>query len=357
MLCDLLTTDGQPVEVSPRRILRRQIERAAELGLEVRCATELEFYLFLDSFAEAAGKRWHGLVPHCRTIEDYQLLQTSARGVRHRPDPQPDGRRPGIPVEFSKGEAGAGQHEINVTYGDALEVADRHLVFKNGVKEIASELGRAATFMAKWSMDSAGSSCHIHASLWDANTGAPLMAPPGDEPASGGLSRCRPAVPGRPAPVGRRAGVVLCPVRQFLPSLRSRLVGTHRGGVGRGQPHLRVPHRRHRRRPAGGEPHPGGRRQPVPGAGRHHRRRSVGNRARARARPAVHRQCLRARPTSPASRPPWPRPSTRWRPAEVAAEAFGPEVHDHLLNTARQEWAAANRVVTDWELARNFERI
>ncbi len=73
----------------------------------------------------------------------------------------------GIPIEFSKGEAGIGQHEINITYGGALEVADRHLVFKNGVKEIASGFGRAATFMAKWSMDTAGSSCHIHTSLWD----------------------------------------------------------------------------------------------------------------------------------------------------------------------------------------------
>ena len=147
--------DGEPVEVSPRRILRRQIERAAAVGFEVKCATELEFYLFLDSFAEAADKRWHGLVPHTDTIEDYQLLQTSR-------DEYVIGRirnqmvEAGIPVEFSKGEAGTGQHEINITYGDALEVADRHLVFKNGVKEIAAGFGRAATFMAKWSMDTPG---------------------------------------------------------------------------------------------------------------------------------------------------------------------------------------------------------
>src|SRR5665213_1014645 len=82
----------------------------------------------------------------------------------------------GIPIEFSKGEAGIGQHEINITYGNALEVADRHLVFKNGVKEIASEYGRAATFMAKWSMDTAGSSCHIHTSLWDATHDTPPVS-------------------------------------------------------------------------------------------------------------------------------------------------------------------------------------
>ena len=77
VLCDLESMDGVPVEVSPRRILRRQLERAAALGLDVKCATELEFYLFRDSFAEAADKRWRSLVTHSGTIEDYQLLQTS----------------------------------------------------------------------------------------------------------------------------------------------------------------------------------------------------------------------------------------------------------------------------------------
>ena len=167
--------EGEPVEVSPRQILRRQLERAAGRGLVVKCATELEFYLFRESFEEAAAKGWQDLSPHADTIEDYQLLQTSR-------DEYIIGRirnemlQAGIPIEFSKGEAGRGQHEINVTYGDGLEVADRHVVFKNGVKEIAAQHGRAATFMAKWSMDSVGSSCHLHTSLWDAASGAALMA-------------------------------------------------------------------------------------------------------------------------------------------------------------------------------------
>ena len=355
VLCDLLTMEGEPVEVSPRRILRRQIERAAALGLEIKCATELEFYLFRDSFAEASEKRWHGLATHASTIEDYQLQQTSG-------DEYIIGRirnqmvEAGIPIEFSKGEAGAGQHEINITYGDALEVADRHLVFKSGVKEIASGFGRAATFMAKWSMDAAGSSCHIHTSLWDAATGQPLMAPARRRSRS-----CRPvddrrAVPGRADPCRHPVVVVLRSLRQLLPPLPSLLVGADRRGVGRGQPHLRFPHRRHRAQPAGGEPYSGCRCQSVPGTGRHHRRRSLGHRAPARARTRLRRQ-----------RPPaadLPRIPTTLVEAidglagsEVAAEAFGAEVHHHLLNTARQEWAAANRVITDWELARNFERI
>ena len=175
MICDLTDEDGVPVEVSPRQILRRQLDRAAERGLRVCSATELEFFLFRDSYEEADAKGWKGLTPHTSTIEDYQLLQTSReeyvlRRIRN------EMCAADIPVEFSKGEAGRGQHEVNVTYAGALETADRHLVFKNGIKEIAAQEGRAATFMAKWTMDDVGSSCHVHTSLWDAESGDPLMA-------------------------------------------------------------------------------------------------------------------------------------------------------------------------------------
>ena len=138
---DLTDEAGTPVEVSPRQILRRQIARAVERGFRVSSATELEFFLFRDTYEEAHAKGWKGLTPHSQTIEDYQLLQTSReeyilRRIRH------EMCAADIPVEFSKGEAGRGQHEVNVTYAGALETADRHLVFKNGVKEIADQCGR-----------------------------------------------------------------------------------------------------------------------------------------------------------------------------------------------------------------------
>ena len=79
-----------------------------------------------------------------------------------------------MPVEFSKGEAGRGQHELNLTYQTALEMADTNLVFKNAVKEIAHTCGKSATFMAKPYFADAGSSCHIHSSLWTAS-GESLM--------------------------------------------------------------------------------------------------------------------------------------------------------------------------------------
>ena len=133
---------GEPVEVSPRRILQRQVERAAGRGYtRERSRRELEFFLFRESLDEAAAKDYADLTPHSLVIEDYHILQTTRdeyliRAIRNGMDGA------GVPVEFSKGEAGRGQHEINLVYSDAVEMADRHVIYKNGAKEIASQLGR-----------------------------------------------------------------------------------------------------------------------------------------------------------------------------------------------------------------------
>ena len=72
----------------------------------------------------------------------------------------------GIAVESSKGEAWPGQHEINFRYADAMAMADNHVVYKNGAKEIAHQNGCSITFMAKPDHTWVGSSCHVHGSLW-----------------------------------------------------------------------------------------------------------------------------------------------------------------------------------------------
>src|SRR6266542_2756142 len=160
VLCDLVDHEtGTPVEVSPRRILQRQVERAAAAGYTIKIGSELEFFLFRDSYEEAAVKGYADLEPHSSVIQDYHLLQTTRdeyliRSIRNAMDAA------AVPVEFSKGEAGRGQHEINLEYADALEMADRHVIYKNGAKEIASLTGRSITFMAKYSMEEVGSSCH-----------------------------------------------------------------------------------------------------------------------------------------------------------------------------------------------------
>ncbi len=355
VLCDLLTADGVPVEVSPRRILQRQLERAAEHGLDVRCATEIEFYLFLESFAEATEKHWHGIRPHADTIENYQLLQTSRDEyivglIRNQM------LEAGIPVESSKGGAGTGQHEINVTYSGALEMADRHLVFKNGVKEIASQHGRAATFMAKWSMDQAGSSCHIHASLWDASTGVPLMAPGPDDTHPSGFSEIGRQFLAGQLHSARQLAWCFAPYvnsyRRYVPGSwaptaavwgeDNRTCGFRAVGSGEG--------RRVECRVAGADVNPYIALAATIAGG------LWGIDHQLELEPAFEGSAYVA--------PDIPRiPSTLVEAidgldsSEVAAEAFGAEVHHHLLNTARQEWSKANQVVTEWELARNFERI
>jgi len=165
VLCDLYRGDAhEPVSVAPRQVLREQVSRATARGLFPMGASELEFYLFRDSYEAAREKRYHDLEPYGWYIEDYHILQGAreewfVRAIRNAMDGA------GVPVEFSKGEWGPGQHEINVRYADFLEMADRHTLYKQGVKEIAALNDVAVTFMAKWHEKYAGSSCHIHASL------------------------------------------------------------------------------------------------------------------------------------------------------------------------------------------------
>jgi glutamine synthetase len=165
VICDL-EMGGEPVAVSPRSILRRQMERAAKAGFHALGATELEYYLFKDSFEQAKKKRFEDLETFGWYIEDYHMLQ----GTKEEPFNGALRRHleaSGIPVESSKGEWGPGQHELNIRYCDVLDMADRHCIYKQAAKEIALQQGIGVTFMAKWRADLAGSSMHLHLSLWD----------------------------------------------------------------------------------------------------------------------------------------------------------------------------------------------
>ena len=159
------------VSVAPRSILRRQLASAAEMGYTAMAASELEYFLFDDSYRQAADKRYAGLTPAGWYLEDYHLLQ-GTREERYNAPVRRHLAASGIPVESSKGEWGRGQHEMNVRYAAALEMADRHSVMKLAMKEIADALGLSVTFMAKPFADQAGSSCHIHFSLWQGGDAA-----------------------------------------------------------------------------------------------------------------------------------------------------------------------------------------
>jgi glutamine synthetase len=174
VLADVLDHHHKEVPHSPRAMLKRQIARLAALKMRAFCASELEFYLFDETYKSAAAKRYRGLETAGAYIEDYHILQTTKEeGVMRAIRRGLQGA--GIPVENTKGEWGPGQEEINVRYADALEMADRHVILKNAVKEIAHLQGKAVTFMAKWRYDLAGSSAHIHLSLWDEKGANPLF--------------------------------------------------------------------------------------------------------------------------------------------------------------------------------------
>lgn len=161
------------VEEAPRTILRRQIERAAKLGLATKTATELEFYLFQGSLDEAWRTRYANLVPTSRYRSDYHIFQGTLQ-ERFTRDARESLSGAGLEIESSKPEWGLGQQEISTRYGDPMDVADRHAIFKTGIKEIAVKHGLMATFMAKPFIDDVGSSCHIHVSLCDASNDKPI---------------------------------------------------------------------------------------------------------------------------------------------------------------------------------------
>ena len=166
VLCDLndMRTDAQ-VTVAPRTILRRQIEAARALDFTARAASELEYYLFQQTYRAAMERDYRDLQAAGWYLEDYHIMQ----GTRLEPFTAAVRRHlknSGVPVENSKGEWGLGQHELNVRYAEALQMADRHMIYKQCLKEVAEQQGLSLTFMAKFAADRAGSSCHIHLSLW-----------------------------------------------------------------------------------------------------------------------------------------------------------------------------------------------
>jgi glutamine synthetase len=165
VICDYLRHDGSFVEEAPRSVLRRQLERLRRQKLTCYTASELEFFLFNQSFHDAFAAEYRNLTPSSDYRIDYQTMQPTRdealfRAVRNGMTAAR------VPVESSKGEWGRGQHEVNFIYDQPLPMADMHVVFKQGMKEMAAQHGKCVTFMPKPWATEVGSSCHIHASLW-----------------------------------------------------------------------------------------------------------------------------------------------------------------------------------------------
>jgi glutamine synthetase len=353
VICDVYDEhDDVPVSVSPRQILKDQIERARGKGYKIMGASEIEFYLFKDAFDDAKARDYRALTPHSPWIQDYHILQTTKdewiiRQIRNGM------LGAGIPVEFSKGEFGRGQHEINVTYTDLLETCDRHAIYKNGVKEIAALNGVSITFMAKWSMAEAGSSCHLHSSVWNEAGTESLMW---DDSDPDNMSETFRHYLGGLTSTAREMAWMFAPyvnsykryqAASWAPTAIAvgkdnrtcgfRLVGEHKG--------LRIENRI-----PGSDANPYLAFAATVAGGLHGIENKIeapdiftGN--------AYEAEDVERVPTS------LHEAIAAFDASEVAREAFGDFVFEHLLNTARQEQAIFdNNVVTDWELSRYFER-
>ncbi len=167
VLGDMTHHDGKPVEESPRRVLARQIQALARKKQDAYLGSELEFFLFDEDYRSARNKNYQNLTTASDYSIDYHILQPGKdedvlRRLRNEMSAA------GIPVECSKGETANGQHEVNLLYSEAMEMADRHVLYKAGAKHIASQQGKAISFMAKLNTTQAGNGFHIHTSLWDA---------------------------------------------------------------------------------------------------------------------------------------------------------------------------------------------
>jgi len=353
VICDIHDEHtNELVEVAPRTILKRQIERAERAGYMVATGSELEFFLFKDSYDDLAERGYRDLRPTSSYIMDYHMLQTTKDEwvIRQIRNGMLDA---GIPVEFSKGEFGKGQHEINITYSDALTNADNHALYKHGVKEICALNGIAVTFMPKWTMTEAGSSCHVHSSIWTADGSTSLMW---DEEAPNHMSETFNHYLGGLMATAREMAWMFAP---FVNSYKRyqlgswaptavvwsndnrtcgfRVVGEHKG------------HRVESRLP-GADANPYLAFAATIAGGLYGVQNRVelppmfeGNAYEAKDVPRVPSALHEA--------------IAEFERSEIAREAFGDLAFGHLLNTARQEQIIFdNQVVTDWELARYFER-
>jgi len=187
VMCDILDHHGEaPVPHAPISVLKTQIARLDKLGYQVMAATELEFFLFTQSLEDLRDNGFSGLTPISAYNEDYHILQTTKEEPILRPI-RNHLLAAGIPVENTKGEAEAGQAELNIRYADALSTAEYHSIAKHAVKEIAWQNGASASFLAKWRADRVGSSSHIHLSLW--KDGEPAFFDPAGDQAMSAVMR------------------------------------------------------------------------------------------------------------------------------------------------------------------------
>lgn len=341
----------EEVAVSPRAILKRQVARAKAMGFDAMMATELEFYLFANSYDAITDSGYRNIQTLGRHNVDYAIFGTTKeegvmRAIRNGLWDA------GVPIECSKGEAEVGQEEVNAKYSDALDTCDNHAIIKNGVKEICHQHGHAATFMAKYHHERAGSSSHVHQSLW--KDGKPAFL---DKNAPHGMSDLMKHYVAGQLAYAREITPLLAPyinsykryvVGMFAPtkavwSLDNRTAGFR--VCGEGTKGIRV-----ECRIGGADLNPYMACAGLLAAG------LAGIEQKMDLEPAISGDIYSARRVREI-------PKTLGEAADLMSKskmlraAFGDDVVDHYVHAAHWEISEQNRVVTDWELKRGFERL
>ncbi|EPM48271.1 glutamine synthetase family protein [Pseudomonas syringae] len=351
VICDIFDAAGQPTAHSPRQILQKQLRRLADLGMCAGFASELEFYVFDEPYDAITKKNYNNLETFGTYNQDYHILSTTRQESVMRPI-RNGLYGAGVSVECTKGEGGAGQGEINVRYADPLLMADHHVLIKHGSKEIAAQHGKAITYMAKWNNELAGSSCHIHSSLWSLD-GKPLFY---DASAPSGMSALMKSYLGGLLKYSKDITLLLAPyinsykrfqMDTFAPtkvawSHDNRTVGFRVCGEGSSAVRAEC-------RIGGADLNPYLAFSGLIAAGLSGIEENlnlpspfVGNGYRDAQLPEIPKT-LRAA-TEVASKSAWLR------------EVLGNEVVDHYVHAAQWEQAEHDRCITDWELSRGFER-
>ena len=350
VIADLGWADGGEVDVAPRAILRRQLDRLAERGLIADIATELEFIVFDDSYRQAWAGGYRGLTPATDYNIDYAILASSRMEPLLR-DIRQGMQGAGLRFEAVKGECNKGQQEIGFRYDEALVTCDNHAIYKNGAKEIADQHGKSLTFMAKYD-EREGNSCHIHLSLRGSDGSAVFAENGGPH----GMSETFCGFVGGLLATLRELTLFYAPNinsykrfadGSFAPTavawgLDNRTCALRVVGHG---PNMRV-----ECRVPGGDVNPYLAVAALIAGGLHGIERGLeppepyaGNAYEA---PGVQRLPATLHEAA-----------TAFGESTLAREAFGDDVVAHYLNNARVELTAFDAAVTDWERMRGFERL
>jgi len=312
-LGDFVDAEERPLDVCPRQLLKRVLDRARQAGYAARCGVEFEWFNFKETPQSLAAKGYVDPQPLTPGMFGYSILRSSLN--------QPyfaalmDQLRDfGIPLEGLHTETGPGVTEAAIAYTDALEAADRAVLFKTAVKEIAYRHGILASFMAKWNAALPGSGGHFHLSLWDAVNSYKRLVDGYWSPTKStwGVDNRTTAfrvIPGGPKSTRvevRIAGADMNPYLAIAAAVASGLYGIEKG--------LEL--------------------SDAPVVGSAYAESSI---------PRLPRTLSEA--------------TDQLENSKIARELFGDAFVDHFVRTRRWEWAQFRDAVTAWELKRYFEII